>query len=180
MGQPAERIGGEFLMADYLVIDNELASVADAIRAKGGTSELMEWPNGYKEAIEAINSKSTLRVDTGTFTLAEDTQAPAVTHNLGVIPDLVIVEAADHDNTTYSIFGFVAVRSALLSSKVFGGVVFTTGTDGKEHTTLANYNGEKAFNSGLSDTGFVCAYNSYNYKYRAGWTYKWKVFGGLS
>ena len=167
-------------MADYLVTDNELASVADAIRMKGGTSEPMVWPNGYKEAIEAINAKSTLRVDTGTFTLAEDTQAPAITHNLGVIPDLVIVEAVDHDNTTYSILGFAALNPALLRTTAFGGVTFIIHSSGSETCATANKNGESAFINGLSDTRFVCAYNSGNYKYRAGWTYEWKVFAGLT
>ena len=65
MGQPAECIGGEFLMADngseilmaeYLVTDTELSGVADAIRAKGGTSESLTWPDGYKAAVEAIQT----------------------------------------------------------------------------------------------------------------------------
>ena len=179
MGQPAKCIGGEFLMADYLVTDKDLILVADAIRAKSGTSGPMAWPNGYKEAIEAINAKSTLHVKTGTFTLAEDTQAPAVTHNLGVIPDLVIVEAADHDNTPYSIFGFVAVNPALLSCEQFGGVILINNATGMESSGLANTNGKNAFNDGLSDTRFVCAYNSGNYKYHAGWTYKWTAIASI-
>lgn len=51
----AERIGGELLMADYLVTDTELTSVADAIRTKGGTSAALEWPGGYEDAIAAIS-----------------------------------------------------------------------------------------------------------------------------
>lgn len=116
----------------------------------------------------------------GTFTLSEDAQAPEVIHNLGVIPDLVIVEAADHDNTAYSIFGFVAVRPGFLSCEQFGGVILINNATGMESSGLANTNGKNAFNNGLSDTNFVCAYNSGNYKYRAGWTYKWKVFAGLT
>ena len=116
----------------------------------------------------------------GTFTLSEDAQAPEITHNLGVIPDLVIVEAADHDNTANSIFGFVAVRSGLLSCTLFGGTILIINGKGAESNGSANINGKNAFDSGLSDTGFVCAYNSANYKYRAGWTYKWTVFAGLA
>ena len=53
-GIAAERIGGELLMADYLVIDTELTDVADAIRTKGGTSAALEWPDGFVDAIDAI------------------------------------------------------------------------------------------------------------------------------
>ena len=116
----------------------------------------------------------------GTFTLSEDAQTPEITHNLGVIPDLVIVEAADHDNTANSIFGFVAVRAGLLSCTLFGGTILIINGKGAESNGNANVNGKAAFDSGLSDTGFVCAYNNNTYKYRAGWTYKWTVFAGLA
>ena len=122
----------------------------------------------------------TLRVKTGTFTLAEDAQAPEVIHNLGVIPDLVIVEAADHDNTTYSLLGFMALNPALLSTTAFGGLIFVINSGGIESGAVTTLSGANAFKHGLSDTGFVCAYNNEKYKYRAGWTYQWKVFAGLT
>ena len=43
-------------MADYLVTDAELTSVADAIREKGGTSSQLEWPDEYIEAIGDIQT----------------------------------------------------------------------------------------------------------------------------
>lgn len=54
-GVAAERKRGELLMADYLTTDTELTSVADAIRTKGGTSALLEWPDGFVDAIDAIS-----------------------------------------------------------------------------------------------------------------------------
>lgn len=55
-GIPAQRIGGELLMADYLTTDTDLTAVADAIREKGGTSAALEWPSGYVDAIDAIET----------------------------------------------------------------------------------------------------------------------------
>lgn len=52
----AECEWGEFLMADYLVTDTELTAVADAIREKGDTSAVLEWPNGYVSAVEDIET----------------------------------------------------------------------------------------------------------------------------
>lgn len=48
-------------MATYKVIDADqldadMSGVADSIRAKGGTTEQLAWPDGYKAAIEAIQS----------------------------------------------------------------------------------------------------------------------------
>lgn len=43
-------------MAKYLTDELELQSVADAIRAKGGTSESLAFPNGFVSAIEGIET----------------------------------------------------------------------------------------------------------------------------
>ncbi len=47
-------------MANYKVVDADqldadMTTVADAIREKGGTSEPLAWPDGYKAAVEAIS-----------------------------------------------------------------------------------------------------------------------------
>lgn len=43
-------------MANYLVTDQELESIADAIREKGGTSENLPFPSEFISAIEAIET----------------------------------------------------------------------------------------------------------------------------
>lgn len=50
-------------MAEYKVVNSEqldadLKIVADAIRAKGGTTASLEFPNGMKSAVEAIETSS--------------------------------------------------------------------------------------------------------------------------
>lgn len=42
-------------MANYIVSDTSLGSVADAIRTKGGTSAPLEYPQGFIDAIDAIS-----------------------------------------------------------------------------------------------------------------------------
>lgn len=42
-------------MANYVVSDTSLGSVADAIRTKGGTSAPLEYPQGFIDAIGAIS-----------------------------------------------------------------------------------------------------------------------------
>jgi len=48
--------GGQLLMADYKLVNTEqldadMTSLADVIRAKGGTTETLAWPDGYKNAV---------------------------------------------------------------------------------------------------------------------------------
>ena len=43
---------------EYIVTDNELTSIADAIRLKNGNSTLLEFPNGFANAIENISQTS--------------------------------------------------------------------------------------------------------------------------
>lgn len=54
-GKSAECERGELLMADYLVTDTELTSVADEIRTKGGTSAPLAFPAEFVSAIAAIS-----------------------------------------------------------------------------------------------------------------------------
>lgn len=43
-------------MAEYLVQSGDLTAVAEAIRVKGGTSELLQFPGGFVSAVEAIET----------------------------------------------------------------------------------------------------------------------------
>ena len=43
-------------MSNYLVTDTDLTSVADAIREKGGTSAALEFPDGFVDAIDDIET----------------------------------------------------------------------------------------------------------------------------
>ena len=85
-------------MAEYLTNTNDLTKVASAIRAKAGTTEPLEWPDGFKAAIEAISGGggTGLAYDMGEFVFDTDitssnSSRPAIPHNLGEIPDCIIV-----------------------------------------------------------------------------------------
>lgn len=43
-------------MTNYLTADTDLTAVADAIRAKGGTNEPLSFPQGFVDAIDAIET----------------------------------------------------------------------------------------------------------------------------
>lgn len=67
--EPTERERGELLMADYLTTDTELASIANAIRTKGGTSAQLEYPSGFVTAIGDIQTGGGATPKTVTITL---------------------------------------------------------------------------------------------------------------
>ena len=49
-------------MAEYLTNTNDLTSVADAIREKGGTTELLTYPDEFVTAIQAIQTGPELQI----------------------------------------------------------------------------------------------------------------------
>ena len=83
-----------------------MTSIADAIRAKGGTSDTLAFPSGFVEAIEAIqtgggnteNLLFGLPYATGSFTAAEDITS---TYTICTLPDSVLIAA----NLQMAIFG---------------------------------------------------------------------------
>ena len=49
-------------MAEYLTNTNDLTLVADAIRTKGGTTELLTYPDEFVTAIQAIQTGTELQI----------------------------------------------------------------------------------------------------------------------
>lgn len=47
-------------MAEYLVNNTDLTSIANAIRTKGGTSEQLVFPSGFVSAVEALQTEDIL------------------------------------------------------------------------------------------------------------------------
>lgn len=73
-------------MADYIVKDTELTSVANAIRTAGGTNSLLNFPNGFVSAVGNIGSGGSSDLSTATMTIARGTYA---TTHLVIFPTIV-------------------------------------------------------------------------------------------
>lgn len=69
-------------MADYIVKDTELTSVANAIRTAGGTNSLLNFPNGFVSAVNNISGGSS------DFSMAEVTIVCNIDHSgrVGFVP----------------------------------------------------------------------------------------------
>ena len=55
-------------MTDYLTNDTDLKKVADAIRAKGGTTAPLVFPDGFSAAVGAISTAPDTQEKTVTIT----------------------------------------------------------------------------------------------------------------
>ena len=71
-------------MAEYLTNDVDLTAIADAIRTKGGTSEQLEYPDGFVTAIENLSTGS------GAVTIDEYADT-----NGGTVKDIIAVDISN-------------------------------------------------------------------------------------
>lgn len=63
-------------VVDSAFLEAGLTLVGDSIRAKGGTSAKLEFPNGMKAAVEAINTSKPEQTKTATPSLSQQTISP--------------------------------------------------------------------------------------------------------
>ena len=86
-------------VVDSAVLDAEMTSVANAIRAKTGNTDMLAWPNGFLAAIAEITGGggAGLAYDMGELVLDADTKGfkLSLPHNLGEIPEFILVWTDD-------------------------------------------------------------------------------------
>ena len=83
-------------VVDSAVLNAGLKQIADAIREKGGTSDVLAFPAGMAEAIADIAASGGGSVAQGSITFdADNNTPPTIQHNLGVIPNLFLYYSAD-------------------------------------------------------------------------------------
>ena len=76
---------------DSSALDANLASIAEAIRKKGGTTDQIVFPDGFISAIEAIEAGGVSGITYGTYIPTETGNRHIIEHGLGVIPKLFAI-----------------------------------------------------------------------------------------
>lgn len=86
---------------DSAALDAGMTAVADAIRAKAGTTEPLAWPDGFKAAVEAISGgiANAVLLESGEFTLASPV-ATDYSVELNNVPDLFVCYAETPETDT--------------------------------------------------------------------------------
>lgn len=87
-------------VVDSAALDAGMTSVANAIRAKTGNTDMIAWPDGFATAIAGITGGggAGLAYDMGEFVLDADTKfldPPSIPHNLGEVPEFILVWTDD-------------------------------------------------------------------------------------
>ena len=135
---------------DSGVLDANLTTVAQAIRAKGGTTQPLTFPGGFKSAIEAIETGITPEgsitiTENGTYDVTSKAQAvvsvpvPNYRRWTGTITSTIIGSGVMHVLEEDEIIGQVAGLDSLL-------VRVTTDFSGNDAYTLLNVIGANVAN----------------------------------
>ena len=74
-------------VVDSATLDAGMKSVADAIRAKTGTTDLLAWPDGFKAAVEGIQTGGGQAFQCGTVVSADGTNlvVPCTLDNILIV-----------------------------------------------------------------------------------------------
>ena len=74
-------------VVDSAALDAGMKSVADAIRAKTGTTDLLAWPDGFKAAVEGIQTGGGQAFQCGTVVSADGTNlvVPCTLDNILIV-----------------------------------------------------------------------------------------------
>ena len=78
-------------VVDSAALDAGMKSVADAIRAKTGTTDLLAWPDGFKAAVEGIQTGGGQAFQCGTVVSADGTNlvVPCTLDNILIVKKYV-------------------------------------------------------------------------------------------
>lgn len=164
-------------------IKNAKAAIKAAIEGKGVTvpdGTLLDGMAALVESIEAGGGSGGAQLAYGTFTPAADTYDYVVTHNLGVMPDFIVVWSSDaRTPSTYK--GVLAIAA---SAKIMGNGQWYVRCRNSSYHYFANtyditteYSNSALFN--VNETSFtVFPSRSLNYA-SAGVTYGYVVIKGI-
>lgn len=129
-------------VVDSAVLDAGMKSVADAIRAKTGTTDLLAWPDGFKAAVEGIQTGGGQAFQCGTVVSADDTNlvVPCTLDNILIVRKYV----TSTKNVAYLLNATLLVADGLkiqIGSNSIGGLT----NQGTGVFSITKQNGQTTF-----------------------------------
>lgn len=169
-------------MAEYLTNTTDLTKVSAAIREKGGTSDLLVYPDGFVTAIQAISSGGEFVIEHGTKVFAEDVvlkNTPLVIqHSVNKSPFL-FVGVSGHASSLYPyqvahILKMNPVRKYTLPRRTYyDGYIMWCGTAGSQNVNVVSNNN----NIVILNSQSVTINGHGSVAFLAGSTLNWYVVG---
>lgn len=186
-------------LVDSTQLDADLTTVANAIRAKGGTSADLAFPADFISAINAISGGGGgIKVKKGTFTIESDTTAqnspiPSVEHGLGEVPRLVLIWTEDYSQESPPSAGLIGgyimskdllgdlktrlTSSATASWNMYLPILINTTPAVNTAVPTSTTYWPSASTRVPTSTHFYLTYTGSSNYWRAGVTYKYLVVG---
>lgn len=148
-----------------MALTDYLQGIADAIRIKDGTSDVINAQNFAERILSIPTCGSSIVSESGTFTVAEDKYDLTIQHSLGVVPDVVLCIVDDISNLiTVSSWGYIFSPIMVFD--------FVTASN----TVLKG----EFLPDCVSVTDASITFNTrYGRAIRSGYTYNWIAIGGL-
>lgn len=111
-------------MANYKLVDADqldadMTAVAESIRTKGGTTEQLPWPDGFKAAVEAIPTGA--QKSAGTF---NTNSLGTATVNCGFKPDAVYITSRILASQQSAIFSEGSTTAEIATYETSGNYAF--------------------------------------------------------
>lgn len=143
-------------MANYKLcnsdkLDADIKSVADTIRAKSGTTAELEWPAGFKTAVEGISTGVRVQTNTGTLSL----RSGSGSINCGFKPDFISLSTGgSYEGYLLAVgFGFTAhgkdkINAAAIMSG--GQVIDIAGDRTSTGASFKAYEGSNSYSGSFS------------------------------
>lgn len=168
-------------MAELLVQETSLTTVADAIREKADITGKLTFPNGFVSAIAALGAvpESITAIASGEFTPASTKTTPiAIAHGLGVAPNIMfafpntdLVDEGEYSGTEM-LFQFILYQATCDGEDTFGNrSIYYRKTGGSTFLTKGSDN-PIADHGGSNDTRCYF-YASQSAIFKVGTTYRW-------
>lgn len=173
-------------MALKLYSDTDIQAIADAIRAKNGTSDTYTVAQ-MAAAVRSISGEGggeglpsgISAVSAGSYTPASTmTTDVTMNHGLGVVPDLIVVYSPDftfgasnQSGEAQALVGVMAIIDGVTSSMGYRDIVLHKNTNGG--WTAPAYTGTSYGIGDLPTTTSFTIKCASSYKMLAGKTYKW-------
>ena len=159
---------------NYLTTDTELGLVAAAIRTKGGTTGQLEFPTGFVQAINAIDSGGSgiTEYESGTWTPTSNIARGTInfSNSHSAPPSIVFLSDVTNDTNTTSNTNFVFIY--LDAYRTFGSILPYSST--AKRYSVASYIYRASSTTSLSNGNVLTSYSSNdtsatNYNYSRYW-----------
>lgn len=171
-------------VVDSAALDAGMTAVADAIRAKAGTTEPLAWPDGFATAISGIETgggDTLYMYASGTYTPATDRSFMKVT-GIGFTPKIfkifvtedVRLDGTAKSNGTIYIEGDCVWIGSNAAGTGYAATLYLDLSTEPQSDDISSIP-SSTFPHGILETGFF-SFGS-NREWKSGYTYEWEAWG---